>query len=393
VVALAAAAGGVYLVVGRGGGGGGGAAGGRHTNTGTPALALPPCTTRTAPLKLLPGVHTHFVHVGGKPYGVVVSTSHFGFVSLRNDAPLVVMNTSRFVPAVAQEVPLADSEGEAFARDQRYLLVAEGSGAKVFRVRDLEAGRAALAGPLTSPRGQFALQVVPSPDGNFVFVAMQNSGNVAVFNLAKALAQGFGPADFVGMIPITGLPTGMAVSPDGRRLYVVSRPGIPVGSGMGTLAVIDLRMAETTPRSSVIKNDSAGCGSARVLASPGGKYVWVTAAGGNALEAFSATRLLSDPRHALVARVAVGAAPFGLTLVDDGKRMVVADSSDGSTGTGADLAVVNVPKALAHQPAVVGAILSRGRPHQFALEPGGKTLLVTNTGSGEVQAVNVAQLP
>jgi DNA-binding beta-propeller fold protein YncE len=73
--------------------------------------------------------------------------------------------------------------------------------------------------------------------------------------------------------------------------------------------------------------------------------------------------------------------------------MVVADSSDSSTGTDADLAVVNVSKALAHQPAVIRAIRSRGRPHQFALEPGGKTLLVTNTGSGEVQAVNVAQLP
>ena len=126
---------------------------------------------------------------------------------------------------------------------------------------------------------------------------------------------------------------------------------------------------------------------------PDGKYVWVTAAGGNALEAFSATKLLSDPRHALVARVAVGAAPLGLVLVNNGKLMVVADSSGGSTGTGADLAVVNVSRALAHKRAVIGAIASRGRPHQLALEPGGKTLLVTNTGSKEVEAVNVGQLP
>ena len=32
-------------------------------------------------------------------------------------------------------------------------------------------------------------------------------------------------------------------------------------------------------------------------------------------------------------------------------------------------------------------------PRQFALEPNGKTLLVTNTGSGQVEAVNVGQLP
>ena len=47
-----------------------------------------------------------------------------------------------------------------------------------------------------------ALQVVPSPDDKFAFVALQNSGNVAVFNLHKALTSGFGPADFVGMIPM-----------------------------------------------------------------------------------------------------------------------------------------------------------------------------------------------
>jgi DNA-binding beta-propeller fold protein YncE len=71
---------------------------------------------------------------------------------------------------------------------------------------------------------------------------------------------------------------------------------------------------------------------------------------------------------------------------------VVADSS-GGTGSDGDLAVVNVSKALAHQRAVVGAIGSMGMPHQFALEPGGKTLLVTNTGSGQVEAVNVGRLP
>jgi len=155
-----------------------------------------------------------------------------------------------------------------------------------------------------------------------------------------------------------------------------------------------MRKAEANPKASVMERKvNGGCGSARVITSRSGKYVWVTAAGGNALEAFSATKLLSNPRHALVARVAVGGAPLGLVLVDHGRRMVVADSSGGSTGTGADLAVVNVSKALARKPAVLGAIRSRGRPHQFALEPDGKTLLVTNTGSREVEAVNVGQLP
>ena len=390
---VVAAAGGAYLLLGRGGGGGGG--GGGHTGTATRVLALPGCTTATARAAPLHGVRTHFVQVGGKPFDVVVSPNHFGFVSLRNGQPLVVMNTAKFVPTVVQQVPLANPEGEAFTHDRQYLLVAGDSGMTVFRVRDLEAGLTAPLGSLTSPGGQGALQVVPSPDDKFAFVALQNSGNVAVFNLHKALTAGFGPGDFVGMIPMRSDPTGMAASPDGRYLYVVSGlAGTALQSGMGTLAIVDMRKAETSPGSSVVKVDSAGCGPARVLASPDGRYVWVTSGGGNALEAFSAAKLLSDPKHALVARVAVGQIPLGLVLVNNGTRMVVADSNRDSVGTAsADLMVIDVDKALAGQPALLGTLKSGVAPRQFALEPNGKTLLVTNTGSGQVEAVNVGQLP
>ena len=392
---VVAAAGGAYLLLGRGGGGGGGGTGGGHTGTATRVLAPPGCTTVTARTAPVRGVRTHFVQVGGKPFDVVVSPSNFGFVSLRNNEPLVVMNTARFVPTVVQQVPLANPEGEAFTHNRQYLLVAGDSGMTVFRVRDLEAGLTAPVGSLTSPGGKGALQVVPSPDDKFAFVALQNSGNVAVFNLHKALTAGFGPADFVGMIPMRSDPTGMAASPDGRYLYVVSGlAGTALQSGMGTLAIVDMRKAETSPESSVVKVDNAGCGPARVLASPDGKYVWVTSGGGNALEAFSAGKLLSDPRHALVAKVAVGQIPLGLALVNNGTRMVVADSNRDTVGTStADLMVVDVDKALAGKPALVGTIKSGLAPRQFALEPNGKTLLVTNTGSGQVEAVNVGQLP
>jgi DNA-binding beta-propeller fold protein YncE len=346
----------------------------------------------TAPVQ---GVRTHFAQVGGRPFDVVVSPNHFGFVSLRNNAPLLVMNTTKFVPTVVQQVPLANPEGEALTHNRQYLLVAGDSGMTVFRVSDLEAGLTTPDGSLTSPGGKGALQVVPSPDDKFAFVALQNSGNVAVFNLHKALTSGFGPADFVGMIPMRSDPTGMAASPDGRYLYVVSGlAGTALQSGMGTLAIVDMHKAETSPESSVVKVDNAGCGPARVLASPDGKYVWVTSGGGNTLEAFSAAKLLSDAKHALVAKVRVGQIPLGLVLVSNGTRMVVADSNRDSVGTStADLMVVDVDKALAGKAALVGTIKSGLAPRQFALEPNGKTLLVTNTGSGQVEAVNVGQLP
>jgi len=384
--------GGAYLLLGGAGGSG-------HTSTATAArvLPLPGCTTAAVHAARLHHIHTAFVQVGGKPFDVVVTHDHFSFVSLRKGAPLVVMNTATFAPSTFQTVPTANPEGEALTHDQRYLLVSGGDGMTVFRVSDLESTLAAPVpvGSLAAPGAQGALQVVTSPDDKFAFVVNQNSANVAVFNLRKALTAGFGPNDFVGMIPIRSDPTGITASPDGRYLYVVSGlASTAVKSGMGTLAIVDMHKAETAPRSSVIKTDAAGCGPARVITSPDGKDVWVTAGGGNALEAFSAAKLLSDPKHALIARVAVGEIPLGMVLVSNGTRMVVADSDrDGISSAAANLAVIDVAKALAGKPAVLGTIKSGLAPRQFALEPNGKALLVTNTDSGQLEAVNVGQLP
>jgi 6-phosphogluconolactonase (cycloisomerase 2 family) len=86
--------------------------------------------------------------------------------------------------------------------------------------------------------------------------------------------------------------------------------------------------------------------------------------------------------------------PLGLTMVDHGTRIVIADSDRGKPPGGAsNLAVVNVQDALAHRPALLGYLASGQQPRQFALLPGGGTLLVTNTGSQQLQAVNLAHLP
>jgi len=92
--------------------------------------------------------------------------------------------------------------------------------------------------------------VLISPDGRFVFVTLQNSGEMAVFNLAAALGRGFGPGDFIGYIPLAAQPVGMSIH--GSWLYVVSLTG--------KLAVVNLSEAEADPRRSVVTTVRAGCG-------------------------------------------------------------------------------------------------------------------------------------
>jgi DNA-binding beta-propeller fold protein YncE len=343
---------------------------------------------------MLPGVPSNLVTIGGRPFDAVVS-GRFGFVT--SSTGLAVMDTANFVPRLIRTVPLQTANGEALTPDQKYLLVAGDGGVNVFRVSDLKQGSAAWVGQLNSPDGSDAIEVVPSPNGRFAFATLKHSGQVAVFNLHQALTRGFGlSSNLVRTISVGDNPIGIAVSTDKRYLYVAQQ-GLAdsVGaSGQGSLVILDMAQAEkkSAPRPIVHKVD-AGCGPARVLPAADGTHVWVTVGAGNALLAYSAAQLISDPGHALIARVALGQAPLGMAMVNNGKRMVIADSNrSGVPGSASSLAVVDVSKALARQPALIGLIKSGTTPRELALEPNGITLLVTNTDSRQVQAVDVSHL-
>ncbi len=144
----------------------------------------------------------------------------------------------------------------------------------------------------------------------------------------------------------------------------------------------------------MLKTVPAGCKPNRLALSADGHDLWLTDVGSNALLGFSAARLLSDPGHALLARVAVGQSPLGLAIISNGTRIVVADSNrDAAPGAAGNLAVVSTARALAGRPALVGYLQSGLQPRQFAVAAKGATLLVTNTKSAQVQAVDLRQLP
>jgi serine/threonine protein kinase/DNA-binding beta-propeller fold protein YncE len=363
-----------------------------RTSTTTAVISPPGCTTQAVAARTLRNAPSRYVKVGSLPFDVITS-GRFGFVS--DVGGVTVLDTSSPVPKVLRTVPLTGAQGEALTPDHRDLVVAAGSGLSVFSVSALERGPAGPLGSLSSPGGGHPVEVALSPDGRFAFVSLQTSGQVAVFNLQRALSAGFSAADEVGTIAMHSDPIGLAVSVDGRYLYVASGLARPATtSGAGTLTVIDLRKAESHPSAAVTQVVKAGCGPDRMVASPDGRYLWVTSGGGNALLAYDTAKLASDPAHALVARVALGELPLGLVFVHGGTLLVVANSNrDQLKGAASDLAVVDVAQALAGKPALLGMISSGITPRQFALEPNGKTLLVTNTESGQVEAVDIAHLP
>jgi DNA-binding beta-propeller fold protein YncE len=355
------------------------------------------CDTAVAAAPVLGAVSQAAVPVPGSPFSVVETPDgRWSFVTL-NSAVEVLSNRSPAPVADRQVSVPGTPQGEQLTNDGRYLLVADGSGAVVIDVARAEDGAAgAVLGTLSSPAGQGAVEVAVSPDDRFAFVTLELSDSLAVFDLHKALASGFGPADFAGTVPLGTAPVGLAVSPDGRWIYATSESakGAATAQAAGTVTVIGLRQAETRPADAVAGTVPAGCSPVRVVTSADGKVVWVTARGSDAVLGFSAAALRTDPGHALLARVQVGEAPVGLALSGDGQRLVVADSDRFSAkGATANLAVVNVRAALAGRPALLGLIPAGAFPREMTVIPRTDTLLVTDYLAEQVQAVNLATAP
>jgi DNA-binding beta-propeller fold protein YncE len=165
-----------------------------------------------------------------------------------------------------------------------------------------------------------------------------------------------------------------------------------VASLGGKLSVVSLRRAETGPAHAVVSSTAAGCDPARVLLADGGAVVWVTARQSDELLGFAAGRLRTDPRHALIAKVLVGEQPVGETLLPGG-TILVADSDESDVaGRKPSLAIVNMARALRNLPALVGYLPTGPLPHQFAVEPGGRTVLVTVQNAAELEAIDAGDL-
>jgi DNA-binding beta-propeller fold protein YncE len=343
------------------------------------------------------------------PFAVTVTgNGRWSFVSTGVGRSIEVLRANLGpAPVLAHRITVpAPVHGEALTPDGRYLLAASGSGAVVIRVARAEHGRAdSVLGTLTSPGGAGAVEVALSRDGRFAFVTLQGSGTMAVFNLATALASGLRDSGFVGDVRLGINPIGITMAGNGQWLYVTTQKR-DQWSDQGTLSMINVQRAESDPAGSVQETVRAGCDPGRVITTSGGATVWVTARASNALLAFSAARLRSDPGRALVAKVRVGQSPIGLTALPDGRRILVANSGQhgsgqhgsGQHGSGqhggrqASLGVISTTAALAGRPALLGVIGAGVLPREFAVEPGGRTALITNSASHQLEAINVSGL-
>ena len=397
--------GGAFFLVGHHGGtSGGGHAGGAFTGTSCASSAP---STKTIDLK------SDNVQTGPSPFAVRESTNgQYSFVSVK-DGIEVWRNQSGQAPSMVRTVSVPGAnKGLAITSNGQYLLSANGQGAVVINAANAESGASpmvlgTMAAPNLSKNGNNAVGVQVTPDNNFAFVTMQNTTKMAVFNLAKAISDGFSKSHFVGLVPLYVQPVGISSpSKSSPWIYVTSFQRAPTGDrpSVGTLSVINWKTAETQPGKSVKSTVNAGCSPARVVLTDKGATVWVTARDSNSLLAFSAGKLVSDPGHALLADIPVGPGPIGVSPADGGKKLIVADSNyatsnNNKTGQDGQLAIVDTAAVLNHKHIVIQLVGAMGQPRQVTLAPG-DTLLVTEQNPsdaphepGQLQLVNIGKLP
>lgn len=366
------------------------------------SLTAPACTNRVSPAPRLAGMRPATVRVGGSPFGVVVVPGgKYAVVSVPGpEGRLAVLVLGGSRPRLLRIVTLQPASGAvlgmAISPDGKYLAVTETSQTALVSLPQLLYRGASLVRGVLSDQGFGTIEAAFSAHGSYLFVSDEDTQTVSVFNVAKALHDGFSsPGVAVGQVPVGLAPTGMTLSPDGRLLYVTSEgPEVSGGPGpvrYGLLQVINVAKAETDPAVARVAEVRAGCEPVRVQLSDGGALAWVTARGSNALLAFDTARLATDPSHALQAVVGVGMAPVGVLITGNGRYALTADSARfTASGELQVVSVIDTAAALAGRKALIGTVPAGAFPREFAYDPVTHQAVLTNFDSGTVETFPAA---
>jgi YVTN family beta-propeller protein len=199
--------------------------------------------------------------------------------------------------------------------------------------------------------------------------------------------------------------SGLALSPDGRRLYAALFNNC-------TLAVVDLTTYDPATGDAKSVEVPTGSSPERVVVSPRGDRIYVANRGGRVPEpgdtedrtdpvvvdpktyrastgtvsVIDAARAASDPDHALVATVSVGLQPAALALSLDGRRLFVANANSDSVSV-ADTASGRVIETIPTSPAP--GRLAESSPNGLVVSSDGRRLFVTLGGDNCVEQVDL----
>jgi YVTN family beta-propeller protein len=196
----------------------------------------------------------------------------------------------------------------AFAQAGRYVYVTNFGSASI-SVIDTTLGK--VIATIQTPQGPHGL--VASPDGTRLYVACLNGQALAVIDTTT------NTLDQTIPLPDNTHPYSVVSDTSGRYLYITD-------NFIGRVLVVDTTRLQH-PSQAVVGGGKAGQQPVLLAISPDGKRLYVTNSGGN----LSILDISTDPIHpALVAAVAVGRSPHGVAVSPDGRYIIVANILSGN---------------------------------------------------------------
>ena len=164
---------------------------------------------------------------GENPFAVVVSGNATAFVSSQRDREVDVVDLSKSRPALLKRVKLdGNPNAMVLSRDGGLLYVAADNSDSVY-VLDTRTGTIVERIPTTAPRGLLKQAedyrgaapngLALSPDGQRLYVTNGGTNSLAVISLEPGAAH-----EVLGLIPTGWYPNAVSVGSDGQTLYVVN---------------------------------------------------------------------------------------------------------------------------------------------------------------------------
>jgi YVTN family beta-propeller protein len=198
--------------------------------------------------------------------------------------------------------------------------------------------------------GPLPFGVAVLPDGSRVYVTNQGDNSVSVISVAEGKT--------LATITVGRFPLGIAVAPDGKRVYVANSRDV-------TLSVID------TSTNTLLSSIRVGARPRGVAVDPRSSRVYFTSTDDH-------VGMVDLSTGHVTSRQGAGVDPYGLVVSPDGGRLYVAMEGENL------LAVLDAVSLVPVDKFKVGA-----RPSGVAVSRDGKYVFVTNRNDGTLSIVDV----
>jgi YVTN family beta-propeller protein len=221
----------------------------------------------------------------------------------------------------------------------------------------------------TVPVGADPLGIAITPDGKKAYVTNYGIGSLVNFDEKLNTSTDVFVIDtatnnVIATVPVKGNPVGVAVTPDGKKVYVTN---CLQTTGISVIDTTTNTVTATVP----VKGNPIG-----VAVTPDGTKVYVANQGTNSVF------VIDTSTNNVIAIVPVGSDPNGIAMTPDGTKVYVTNSNNGDSDKGT-VSVINTTRNN-----VITKVSVGGQPSGIAVTPDGKKVFVANQFDNNVSVIN-----